>query len=691
MLSLSLQEPQSSTGPHRMQGKPDFFRELKRRRVIRTAVVYAVVAFVVVQVADLLLPALLLPEWTFRMVVALLILGFPLAVGLAWSFDLTAEGVRRTGAPGDGVEPSAAEEATDAEQNGNARLPSAPSTLSWPGRMAAAAGVGLVVIVLGFAGYQFVVGSSESDEGTGLAAAPEIGNSIAVLPLTNLSGGDENEYFADGVTEDLLTNLGLVPEFAVISRSSSMRYKGSEQSIREIAEELGVRYVLEGSLRRDDEQNRVRIVIQLVEPETDRQIWAETLDRRVEDVFAVQSEVAQAVVDALRVQLTGGLEERMGRAPTEDLEAYERFLQGRDSYYRYEADAMERAIDRFREAIDRDPDFAMAHAWLGAAKAVSVFNYRADPGLLARAERSARRAIELRPDLGDGHRALGTTLGISGRYGEAIPALERAIELNPHDFPAIGNLGLMYALRGEWDRAIEIVLISIRRDPTRSYIDYANLGGYMARLGLFDQAEEAIEQSLGLGGETVTASSVAVQTALYSGNLADAEELASRISGPDADATSLEAAGYAYAMLGESHHALEVLERLHEMAPDVLPQQNHAPSVFLAHVLHQVGESTRAESILRESEGRTRAVLDEGDQNPALTFSLAGIAMIRGDEARALDLLEQSAAMGWNDPVATRLDPVLAPLHGNPRFEGLMDSMEARTEAMRVRVLTEIL
>jgi len=667
-----------------MQRKSGFLGELTRRRVLRTAGVYAIVAFVVAQVADLLLPALLLPDWAFRLVIALLILGFPIAIALAWSFDITPEGVRRTepkrardapegtGAEGDGAEAGAVEAGAPAV---------VPRFLLY-----AMVLVGLVLFVgaLGYAGHQFMSVPGEPAAEGAPVPPPESGQSIAVLPLTNLAGGEENEYFADGITEDILTNLGLVPDFAVISRSSSMRYKGSDRSIRAIADELGVRYVLEGSLRRDGD--RVRIVIQLVEPSTDRQIWAQTLDRRVEDVFAVQSEVAQAVVEALRVELTGGLEERMGRVPTDDFQAYELFLQGRDAYYRYMPQAMERAIERFEQATERDPDFALAHAWLGAAHAVSVFNFRADPTRMTSAERSARRAIELQPDLGDGYRALGTTLGISGRYAEATRALERAIELNPHDFSAIGNLGLMYALRGEWDRGIEIVLISIRRDPTRSYIDYANLGGYAARLGLFDRAREAIEQSMALNPENTTALSVLVLTELFAGRASEATDLATRLSGPGADAASLDAAGYAFAVLGEDARAREVLERLHEEAPDILPLQTHAPSVILAHLLDGIGEAARAEALLRESERRTREAMEQGDGNPAFPFSLAGIATIRGERGRAIGYLEQAVEMGWNDPIGTRIDPVLAPLHGDPRFEALMEGMEARVEAMRARV-----
>ena len=667
-----------------MERKSGFFGELKRRRVLRTAGVYAVVAFVVAQVADLLLPALLLPDWAFRMVIALLILGFPIAVALAWSFDLTPAGVRRA----DPKQGRAVPEGTNGDEPGaegaGAEVPGSSTVPHSLLRPLALAGLVLLVGALGFGGYQLMSPRVQSAAESVPTPPPEPGQSIAVLPLTNLAGGEENEYFADGVTEDILTNLGLVPEFAVISRSSSMRYKGSDRSIQAIADELGVRYVLEGSLRRDGD--RVRIVMQLVEPATDRQIWAQTLDRRVEDVFAVQSEVAQAVVGALRVELTGGLEERMGRAPTDDFQAYESFLQGRDAYYRYEAQQMERAIERFQEAIEQDPTFALAHAWLAAARAVSVFNYRTDPGRLVSAERSARRAIELQPDLGDGHRALGTTLGISGRYEDAIPALERAIELNPHDFPAIGNLGLMYALQGEWDRAIEIVEISIRRDPTRSYIDYANLAGYTSRLGLFDRAREALEQSLALSHENSTALIAGVLMELYAGRTAEATDMATRLSSPDADAASLDAAGYAFVVLGDAARAREVLERLHEVAPDILPRQTHAPSVVLAHLLNEAGETGRAEALLRESERHTREAMERGDGNPALLFSLAGIATVRGERERALGYLEEAVEMGWNDPVGTRIDPVLAPLHGDPRFEAVMEKTEAQVEGMRERV-----
>lgn len=660
-----------------MGRKPGLFSELKRRRVFRVAVVYAVVGFVVAQVADLLFPALLLPEWAFRLVVLLLILGFPIALVLAWSFDLTPEGVRRTD-PGSGGADEGAGAEPGTEGSPAARASARP-------RLAAAAGFTVLLAALGFGAYHLLVGGEESGPAVGIASAPTGVYSIAVLPLTNLVGGEENEYFADGITEDLLTNLGLVPDFTVISRTSAMRYKGSDKSVPEIARELGVQFVLEGSLRRSGD--RVRVVIQLVEPGTDTQIWAQTLDRRVEDIFDVQSEIAQAVVSALRVELTGGVSDRIGRAPTDNFDAYELFLQGRDLYYDYSGPAMERAIELFRRAVELDPNFALAHAWLGASHAVHAFNNRADPGLYAYAEEHARRAIRLQPDLGDGWRALGTTLGVTGRYDEAASALERAIELNPHDFPAIGNLGLVYALQGVWDRAIEMVLISIRRDPTRSYIDYANLAGYALRLSLFDWAVESANQSLELRPRNEIALGILAMTAFFRGRTAEAVERAERLARDhDEDAQGLDAAGTVLLLAGEEASARAALERLHEMAPHILPQQSHAPPVLLAYLLDKEGETDRAAGLLRASERLTREAIDAGDRNPALEFSLAGIAAVRGERSRALDHLERAVEMGWNEPDLTRRDPVLAPLGEDPRFVAAVERMQARTDAMRERV-----
>jgi TolB-like protein/Tfp pilus assembly protein PilF len=639
-----------------MAGKPGLLEELKRRRVFRAAALYAIVGFGVAQVADLAFPALLLPDWTVRFVVALLLLGFPVALVLAWTFDVTSDGVRRA-------------------QRSELAAAGARSS-----RAAGLVGLGMVIALVAFGGYHFMHQPPDGPVGRadGSAAAR---HSIAVLPLTTLAGGEENEYFADGLTEDILTNLGQVPDFTVISRTSVMRYKGSDKSVPEIAGELGVRYVLEGSLRRMGD--RVRVVIQLIEPATDMQIWARTMDRQIEDVFALQSDIARAVVDALRVELGGGVDDRIGRVPTADIAAYELFLHGRDFYYQYSRPAMERAIDLFEQAVERDPEFALAHAWLGAARVVCVFNYACDVTFLHTGLASARRAVELQPDLGDAQRALGTALGVVGRLDEAIEPLERAVELNPNDFAAIGNLGLVYSMRGDWDRAIEVTRRSIERDPARSYIAYGNLAGYYRQLGLFDHTRESANFALALSINDITALSNLATADLLEGRPADAAARVEPLVGDRSDPSALATAGQVFVMTGHLERAREVLERAHAAAPDAPASEGAAPAVSLAYVLMGAGERARAEAILADSERLTRQAVADGSQLGVLRYSLAAIAAVRGRTEQALDYLEQAVELGYNDPALTRLDPVLESIRQEPRFLAAVERMQTRINGQR--------
>lgn len=658
-----------------MADKPGLFDELKRRRVLSAAGVYAAVAFLVAQVAELVLPGLLLPEWTFRLIIVLLLLGFPMALVLAWFFDLTPHGPQRTGAP-DETSGGAGAAAAD-----NPRAVAGTARLR-PFRGAGYVGVGMVIALVAFGGYHYMGQPSESENGdTGTESAR---HSIAVLPFTNMAGGEENEYFADGITEDILTNLGLVPDFTVISRTSVMRYKGSDQSIPEIARELGVRYVLEGSVRRSGD--RVRVVVQLIEPGTDTQVWAQTLDRRLDDIFALQSEVAQSVVDALRVELAGGVSERIGRAPTADIAAYELFLAGRDFYYQYERASIERAIELFRGAIDRDPDFALAHAWLGSAYAVYVFNYRGPSELMKAALESSRHATELQPDLGDAYRALGTALSITSQFDRAIVALERAVELNPNDFAAMGNLGLTYALRGEWDRAIDLTRRSIARDPVRSYLAYGNLASYYLYLGMEEPAIEAANRALTLRLDEYTAATTLARIELGRGRTAQAVARMDQMVDEKADPGRLALFGQILIMAGEEERARAMLERAHEAAPDALPVQEQAPAVLLAYLLGRAGDTDRADALLESAARHTRDVMDGGHASPAMSYSLASIAALQSRPDAALDHLEQAVVLGWNDPALTAHDPLLASVRDEPRFRAAMDRIRARNDAMRQRV-----
>jgi TolB-like protein len=321
-----------------------------------------------------------------------------------------------------------------------------------PSRVASL-GLGVLVALAVAGSYVYVVGGPPTPAPA--ATSPINGpRSLAVLPFANASPEVENDFFTDGVTEDILTHLAQVPELSVISRGTSMGFKGTAMSVREIADELGVQYVLEGSVRRL--RNHVRITAQLVDGRTDQQLWAGSYDHELEDIFAVQTEIARAIVSALEVELSASVATRIERPPTDNLEAYDVFLLGRESLYRYDPEGIEGAMTLFERALAMDPNFALARAWLGRALAMYVHNQGLGPAWVDSAVAVARHAIADQPDLPDAHTALGTALWSAGRYQAGISAFQRALRLNPNDAIATHNLGALSAWRGAFDEAIRL-------------------------------------------------------------------------------------------------------------------------------------------------------------------------------------------------------------------------------------------
>jgi len=316
-----------------------FLAEIQRRRVGRVAIGYGAVAWAVTEACSVVFPALHVPEWAMTFLVVFLLVGFPVAMVLAWVFDVGPGGLHRTAPlPGEGV----------------------PAV-----RVRQRAAFGIAVLV-GMAGLGYLL----YERGVGRANAGEPHNSIAVMPFTNLSGDPSKDYFSDGMSEELLDLLARVPGLQVASRTSAFSYKGRNVDIRQVGRELGVETVLEGSVRQQGDQ--VRITAQLIDAETGFHLWSETYDRRLEDIFAVQDEISQAIVDRLRLQLAP-TEQKLAqhdRPPTQNVEAYEIYLQGRAIWKRRGADNLQRAIDLYQSALGKDPGFARASAALASAYVV---------------------------------------------------------------------------------------------------------------------------------------------------------------------------------------------------------------------------------------------------------------------------------------------------------------------------------
>jgi adenylate cyclase len=373
-----------------------FYNELKRRKVIRVAIVYTVVAWILVEVASVMFPGLLLPDWSVRLVIALAIIGFPVALILAWAFELTPDGAR------------------------------VQSTAE--------------------------AGTAESVEKDAVPAIRKAGfNSIAVLPFLNLSNDPENEYFSDGMSEELLNLLCKLPQLTVASRTSSFSFKGKSVDMGTVAEQLGVDVILEGSVRRSGE--RVRITAQLIDGHSDRHLWSENYDRELKDVFAVQDEIAKAIAKALELSLSPAQQRSIRKlASTQDMDAYDFYLRGRHYSERGDVDSGQKM---FEKAIELDDGYALA--WAGAADCHSwrCMWYEGAPESLQMADECSLRALQLAPDLAEAHASRAYALSMNGKYAEAEKEFKAAIELDPQLYEAYYYAGRAYFAEGKFRRAVD--------------------------------------------------------------------------------------------------------------------------------------------------------------------------------------------------------------------------------------------
>src|SRR3954454_4941393 len=425
---------------------PKFFAELKRRKVYRVAITYTVVAWLLIQVATQVFPFFEVPPWSIRLVIILLVLGFPIAMVLAWAFDITPEGVKRTD-----------------------DLPSDEPPRAVPSPVAA-------------------------------IPAPTIPDkSIAVLPFENLSDDQQNEYFADGIQDDVLANLAKIADLKVISRTSVRQYRTGTRNLREIGHALRVAHVLEGTVRRAG--NRVRVNVQLIDARTDAHIWADTFDRELLDLFRLQSELAERITVALQANLSQQEKASLQVHPTADLEAYENYLRGRD-LFRWSGvgdprENGERALQFLDRAIARDPQFALA--WCLASRwhgELYWFGLDRSSERLDKARAAAEEALRLQPALGDAHLALGYYHYFGYRdYAQARRRMEIARQATPNSAEVWDALGAVARREGRWQECMAHWEKARELDPRNPSVIW-NLSETYALLGRIPEAEQAFAQGL---------------------------------------------------------------------------------------------------------------------------------------------------------------------------------------------------
>ena len=514
-----------------------FLSELRRRRVIRVAVVYAIAGWIVIEVASTMLPGLNLPAWTVTLVIALVVLGFPIAFLMGWMFDIGPGGVQRTepAAEVSAQLPTPIMETAPAVDGQERRAATVPTPDVQPMR------------------------SSSPAENEGR-------RTIAVLPFVNMSGESENEYFSDGISEEILNLLTKLPQLKVSSRTSSFVFKGKDVSIPTVAKELGVSTVLEGSVRRA--ADHVRITAQLIETESDSHLWSETYDREMKDVFAIQDDIARSIADALQVTLTPRDRRALQNVATTDARAYDFYLRGRRYFYAMNRRDFLHAIRMYEEAIALDPQYAQAHAGMADAYAFLYRYSNALPENLRHAEESSLRAVELDADSPEAHAARGTALILDKKYAEAEKHFETAILLNPNLYESYYFYGRACMAVGNAEKAARMFIQASDANPA-DYQSLAFLGQAYETMGRKDMAAHALSASMAIL-ERHLQMNPDDSRALCFGAVALAE-LGQRDRAIDWTERALEAAGgeafiqynsaCTFAMLGDSVRALGLLER----------------------------------------------------------------------------------------------------------------------------------
>jgi TolB-like protein/Flp pilus assembly protein TadD len=504
------------------------------------------------------------------------------------------------------------------------------------------------------------------------------GKTIAVLPFRNLSGNPEDEYFSDGVTEDIITHLSKISGLSVISRTSVMPYKKSPKSLKTIAQELGVAAILEGSVRRSGDQ--VRIVGTLINARDGRNLWAETYDRRMTDLLGLQAEVAQTIARELRVRLSPEEKKRLSRRPTDNIEAYTFYVKGRERYYLYTAEDNKAAIALFKKAVETDPGFAAAYAGLADAYAIGKQSFGEPADVLDEALRLADRAISLDPGSAEGFKALGLVLENKDDEIGALNAYYRAVQLNPNYAPVILNIGSMNYIRGQFDEALiwHRKAVDLQPDVAR-FKTIVAVQYYM--LGFDDLAAAWLDRALALQPQAVFPNLVYADFEYVHGRIDEARERIRKIlDAAPRERTALQIAGNVELSAGKWAEARAFFERRIDAGGDS-PMTANA----LAFTLRKLGESAKAAEWLEKTLKAVQSDPDLDAPGSDGRYALAQTLTLRGKTEEALDAFERALRNGFYDR-SIAADPVLSVLRTEPRYQEAMKTSESRLERMRARI-----
>ncbi len=656
-----------------------FFEEVKRRKVYRVAAAYIIAAGGIIQLASATFPAWELPNWSLRLVILLLLVGFPIALILAWAFDITSQGIQAT--------------------------PDTPAPRTRRRRniiMLIATGV-VISAATGF----FLLPR---------VAAHKVDKSIAVLPFENLSDEKENAYFADGIQDDVLTNLSKISDLRVISRTSVMQYRGRPTNLREIGKALGVSNILEGSVRRSG--NKVRVNVQLIDANTDEHVWANDYDGDVTDVFAIQTDLAQKIANELRAKLSPSEKERMERKPTENGEAYLAFVEAHNlSCAMEDLTKLKQSEQLYQRATDLDPKFALALARYSQLESWMLRTHEGTSEHRDKARSLAERALQLQPDLPEAHLALGFSyyygdnnyeaalkefeiaqrglpnesevyLAIGaiqrrqGKWAESTANLEKAASLNPKDTWPLHNLALNYQRQRNFDAANKTVDRALQINPQGIGLWEIKVKLAIAEKGDFSVYEQAVEKGKSFpisDEERLKMVGDEANLLLLQRKYPQILQLGQRFPDdsfatvPGSLAMKYFAIGIAQKGLGDDAAAHSAFVKAKNIFEEQLKQKSEdlGLHIQLAKVLAWLGdkdaaiaEAQRAMDLRPESK--------DAFEGPEITEQVAQVYTILGDNARAIELLDGLLSRPSEVTLhALKVNPAWDPLRNDAGFQAL--------------------
>ncbi len=631
------------------------YAELNRRNVIRAIITYVAVSWVILQAASIIFPAMGFNQKAMQFLIILLLVGFIPWVVFAWFYEYTGSGFRKT-----------------------EEIPLDESITQSTGKRMNAIIIGslsLAVILL-LADRQFDFTSKSNNEYSK--------NSIAVIPFENLSSEDDS-YFTRGITEDILTQISKIEDLKVLSRFTLREYDTEGKSPMKIAEDLKVANLLAGSVRKSG--NQLRIGCQLINPLDGTEIWAETFDRPLENIFAIQTEVAEKVALYLKSELSETDKTKIEISPTENLIAYNHYLKGNDQFLSYNAADNEKAIENYKNALKEDPNFATAMAALSGAysNAVQVFSTR-PYNYLDTALVLAKRSTLLSPESTDTWHALGLAYDQMGLYEDAKRMYLTALEKNPNNENSISNLALILKDEGDLVESIKLQNRSIDINPLNS-LSFLGLSSDYRRLEMYETALHILDLALDLDPDNWITHYYQAYTHICAGDFAEARPYIEKILAMDStNLRYLEIAGELY-----SYFDPDLSRKNYEMvvnSPSFDPRINFFAGVGIGHFLWEEGKVDSANVWMEDVFNTHKKLIDAGSEDLNSIMMLASIHGIRHENEEAISLLEKVPRTSM-DYVSWVRSPMSRSLQDDPKFIDLVERERKVLEGMRNELIQQ--